>query len=437
VIQSVETGKGARAPAGIASGSFALAALVVSLFFIWGGATSLNDILIPKLKGLFQLSYAQAMLIQFAFFTAYAVVSLPAGVLVARLGYGKGLVVGLITMAIGCALFVPAASTATYGLFLGALFVLAGGITILQVAANPLIANLGPARTSHSRLTFAQAFNSLGTTIMPYLGARLILGSISKTDPASLSGAALDAFRVREAGVIGQAYAGIAAVMVLIAVVFWLQRRRLGAAQAAAGLAGSLSLMARPRLGFGVLAIFLYVGAEVTIGSFLVNYLMQGSTMGLDQRSAGELIPFYWGGAMVGRFVGSGVLRLASPGKVLAAAAVGAGGLALASALSSGQAAGWLLLAVGLMNSIMFPTIFSLAIDGLGERTPQGSGLLCMAIVGGAVVPLVSGKVADLFSIAMALLVPIACYAVIALYGWSLRRSAALVQDPPGEPSML
>ena len=437
MVQRVD-GQAARAPPARGSTSFALVVLVVSLFFIWGGATSLNDILIPKLKGLFQLSYAQAMLIQFAFFTAYAIVSLPAGALVARLGYGRGLVVGLVTMAAGCALFVPAAATATYGLFLGALFVLAGGITILQVAANPLIANLGPARTSHSRLTFAQAFNSLGTTIMPYLGARLILGSISRTDPSSLTGPSLDAFRAREAAVIGQAYLGIAAVLALIALVFWLQRKRLGAGHPAARLSGSLALLARPRLGFGVLAIFLYVGAEVTIGSFLVNYLMLPSTLGLGQQAAGELIPFYWGGAMVGRFLGSGLLRLISPGKVLAGAAVGAVGLVLVSALSSGQLAAWSLIGVGLMNAIMFPTIFSLALEGLGERTAQGSGLLCMAIVGGAIVPVASGRVADVASIAAALVVPAACYVVIAAFGWFSRRPGTpLAADPLGEPSIL
>jgi FHS family L-fucose permease-like MFS transporter len=425
------------APLGRSGSAFWLVALVVSLFFIWGGVTSLNDVLVPKLKGLFQLSYAQAMLIQFAFFTAYAVVSLPAGVLVARLGYGRGLVAGLIAMAAGCALFVPAAATAKYGLFLAALFVLACGITILQVAANPLIANLGPVRTSSSRLTFAQAFNSLGTTIMPYLGARLILGSISRTDPASLSGSALAAFQAHESAVIGQSYAGIAAVLVLIALVFWAQRRRLGAAHAAAGLGGALSLMARPRLGFGVAAIFLYVGAEVTIGSLLVNYLMQPRVLALGQREAGEMIPFYWGAAMVGRFIGSGLLRLVSPGKLLAGAAVGAGALALLSAASAGPLAAWSLIAVGLMNSIMFPTIFSLAVEGLGERTAQGSGLLCMAIVGGAVVPVLGGLVADASSLALALAVPAACYAVIALFGWSARRPAATLQAPPGEPSML
>ena len=414
--------------------ALALTALVVSLFFIWGGATSLNDVLVPKLKGLFQLSYAEAMLIQFAFFTAYAVVSVPAGLLVGRLGYGRGMAAGLVTMAVGCLIFVPAAATATYGLFLGALFVLAAGITILQVAANPLIDRLGPERTASSRLTFAQAFNSLGTTIMPFIGARLILGSVgrSATPPTDTAG------RAHEAAVIGHAYLGIAVVLALLATVFWAVRARLGAAGRGAGLGGSLALLKRGRLGFGVLAIFLYVGAEVTIGSVLVNFLMQSSTLGLDQQHAGERLSLYWGGAMIGRFIGSAVLRLASPGKVLAAAATGAGALALIAAATHGPIAGWALISVGLMNSIMFPTIFSLALEGLGSRTPQGSGLLCMAIVGGAIVPVIGGMVADAASLAAALIVPALCYAAIAAFGWSARRAAEpMAELTAAAPSIL
>lgn len=416
----------ARARSAVGASTTALVILVVGLFFIWGGVTSLNDVLVPKLKGLFQLNYAEAMLIQFAFFTAYAVVSAPAGALVAKLGYGSGLTAGLLVMALGCVLFAPAARTASYPLFLAALFVLAAGITVLQVAANPLIANLGTPETSHSRLTFAQAFNSLGTTIMPYLGARLILGSIA-SGPAK--GGATDAWRAKEAAVIGHAYLGIAVVLLVIAAVFWARRARLGASGRAAGLAGSLALLRRGRLGFGVLSIFLYVGAEVSIGSMLVSYLMQPSVLGLAQAKAGERLAFYWGGAMIGRFLGSGVLRLVSPGKALAGAAVCAAGLALASAATQGWVSAWTLIAVGLMNSIMFPTIFSLALEGLGGKTAQGSGLLCMAIVGGAVTPVLTGLLADAAGLSAALAIPAACYAGIALFGWSARRPAGPLSE--------
>lgn len=408
---------------------FALVVLVVALFFIWGGLTSLNDILIPKLKGLFQLSYAQAMMTQFAFFTAYALVSLPAGWLVARVGYGKGIVTGLLVMAAGCLLFVPAASTAAYPLFLAALFVLAAGITLLQVAANPLIVNLGPVRTSHSRLTLAQAFNALGTTIWPFIGAQIILGSIATTDAASLSGIELAAFQAREAAVIGHAYLGIALVVLVIAIVFFAYRARLGRAKSIAEQTGSFALLRLPRLRFGALSIFVYVGAEVTIGSLMVSYLMQSSTLGLSAQSAGKLISIYWGGAMIGRFIGALLMRVVSPGKLLAAAAIGAGALTLISATSTGVIAGYSLIAVGLMNSIMFPTIFSLALEGLGAKTPQGSGILCMSIVGGAIVPLLAGNLADIATLSAALLVPVICYLIIAGFGWHSRHPAANVNS--------
>lgn len=411
---------------GLAKPSTALLVGVVALFFVWGGITSLNDVLIPKLKDLFRLSYAQAMLIQFAFFTAYAVVSLPAGSLVARLGYGRGMVAGLVIMGCSCLLFVPAAATASYPLFLGALFGLAGGITILQVAANPLIANLGTPDSAHSRLTLAQAFNSLGTTVMPFLGAQLILGDIASVDSARLSGEALVQFQVREAAVVGHSYLGLAFVLFAVAAMFWARWERLGGSTGqTAALAGSLTLLKRrPRLAFGVCAIFLYVGAEVTIGSFIVNYLMLPTTLGLSERAAGRYISLYWGGAMIGRFVGALLLRHIAAGRLLAIVAIGAGSLALLSAASQGVIAAWSLLAVGLMNAIMFPTIFSLAVERMGAETPRASGLLCMAIVGGAVVPFLAGAVADASTIATALILPAACYAVIAGFGWHARRSA-------------
>jgi FHS family L-fucose permease-like MFS transporter len=413
VATSAPAAKPAASSSAIRGGT-ALVVLVVSLFFIWGGITSLNDVLIPKLKGLFQLSYAQAMLIQFAFFTAYAVVSLPAGGLVARLGYGRGIAVGLGIAAIGCLIFVPAAHTASYPLFLGALFILAGGITILQVAANPLIANLGLPATASSRLTFAQAFNSLGTTIAPYIGAHFILRSIA-TAPAAPA---------VEAAVIGHAYLGLCVALVVIAAVFWVVRHRLGEAETAATMKGTGALLRRPRLLFGAAAIFLYVGAEVTIGSIMTNYLMQSRSLALSAQAAGEHIAFYWGGAMVGRFIGGFVLRAISPGKVLAGVAVGAIALCLVSMNTAGALAGWSLIAVGLMNAIMFPTIFTLGLEGLGERTPQGSGILCVAIVGGALVPVLGGAVADAAGLALALIVPAVCYALIAAYGWSARNPA-------------
>jgi MFS transporter, FHS family, L-fucose permease len=415
---SAPSGDGTKAPV-------ALVAAVVALFFIWGGLTSLNDILIPKLKGLFQLSYAEAMLTQFAFFMAYFIVSLPAGHLIARVGYLKGIVLGLGVMALGCLMFVPASGSGVYATFLAALFVLAAGITILQVAANPLIANLGSAATSHSRLTFAQAFNSLGTTIFPPLGSVIILGSLAKVDPAALSGAELSAFQIRETAVIGHAYIGIASILALVAAFFWWRRSQLPAnAEAATRLGGSFELLKQPRLGGGVASIFLYVGAEVAIGSMLVNYLSQTNIMGVTEQTAGGMLAFYWGGAMVGRFIGAAALRLFSPGKVLTSVACAAAALALISAASSGSFAGWTLLAVGLMNAIMFPTIFSLGVEGLGERTPQGSGLLCMAIVGGAIIPLLVGALADATSLATALVVPAVCYLLIAAYGWSARKPA-------------
>lgn len=400
----------------------ALVLAVVALFFIWGGLTSLNDVLIPKLKGLFSLSYTEAMLTQFAFFMAYFLVSLPAGNLIARVGYLSGIVIGLGTMAVGCLMFIPASSSGVYATFLGALFVLAAGITILQVAANPLVANMGSAATASSRLTLAQAFNSLGTTIFPPIGGAIILGSMAAVDPADLSAPARSAFLARESAVIGNAYLAIAAILVVVAVFFWLRRAQLPAGrEETISFAGSFGLLRQPRLRGGVISLFLYVGAEVAIGSMLINYLSQPQILAVSEQSAAGLIGLYWGGAMVGRFIGAVVLRLASPGLILAGVAIGAALLVALSGLTSGALAGYALLSVGLMNSIMFPTIFSLGTQGLGERTPQGSGLLCMGIVGGAIIPLFCGVVADFTTLASALAIPAACYVAIAAYGWQSR----------------
>lgn len=396
---------------------------VFALFFIFGGITSLNDIIIPKLKDLFTLSYAQVMLVQSAFFAAYLIVSLPAAAVVRRLGYMRTAVIGLLLMTAGCLLFVPASASGLFVTFLAALFVLAAGITVVQVVANPLISMLGPPATAHSRLTFAQAFNSLGTTIFPYVGSILILGSLATIDPTRLAGPALSAFRTQETHVVVRTYLGLATMLILVAWQVWSCRNRLTDTTVAdSPIRHPLDLLGQRRFSLGAVCIFLYVGAEVAIGSLIVSYLTQSSVLGFGQEEAGKHVPYYWGGAMVGRFIGAYVLRVYSPGKVLAGAAAAVIGLLLISANAAGALSGWSLLAIGLFNSIMFPTIFSLACEGLGARAAEGSGILCVAIVGGAVVPLITGQAADWLGLKGALCVPAICYAVIMGYGVVARR---------------
>ncbi|HKT72512.1 MAG TPA: sugar MFS transporter [Steroidobacteraceae bacterium] len=396
---------------------------VFALFFIFGGITSLNDVVIPKLKELFTLSYGEVMLVQSAFFAAYFIVSVPAAAIVRWVGYMRTAVVGLLMMTAGCLLFVPASAAGIFAAFLLALFVLAAGITIVQVVANPLISLLGPPATAHSRLTFAQAFNSLGTTIFPYVGSILILGSLTQVDPTKLPPAQLAVFRTSETHVVVTTYLGLASSLVIVAFLVWRRRNQLKqAAMEAPTLRHALQLLRQPRFGLGTLSIFLYVGAEVAIGSLMVNYLMQHATLGLSAEDAGKHVPFYWGGAMVGRFIGAYLLRVFSPGKVLATAAGGVIALLFISANTAGAISGWSLLAVGLFNSIMFPTIFSLACEGLGERAAEGSGILCVAIVGGAIVPLITGHTADAVGLKTALFVPALCYAGILSFGVYARR---------------
>jgi FHS family L-fucose permease-like MFS transporter len=406
-----------------ADSSGGLRAFVFVLFFAFGGITSLNDVLIPKLKLLFTLSYRDVMLVQSAFFAAYFIVSLPAAALVRRIGYMRSAVVGLVTMMAGCLLFGPASTHGAFALFLFALFVLAAGITTVQVVANPLISMLGAPATASSRLTFAQAFNSLGTTIFPYVGSALILGSLATIDPKTLSGGALDVFRATETRVVVDTYLALAAAIAVLALCVWARRKALVETPAErVPVLRSFDLLTRPRFAFGALCIFLYVGAEVAIGSLIVNYLMQASVLGISAEQAGKHVPLYWGGAMVGRFIGAYLLRIIAPGKVLAAAATTAIGLIAISSNTAGEVSGYSLLAIGLCNSIMFPTIFTLASQGLGKRAAEGSGIICMAIVGGAVVPIVTGKAADLSNLKWALVVPAACYAGIVLFGWWAHR---------------
>jgi FHS family L-fucose permease-like MFS transporter len=398
---------------------------VFALFFIFGGITSLNDVIIPKLKDLFTLSYAEAMLVQSAFFAAYFVVSLPAAAIVRRFGYMRTAGIGLLTMTVGCLLFMPASASGIFITFLVALFVLASGITIVQVVANPLICFLGAPTTAHSRLTFAQAFNSLGTTVFPYVGSILILGSLATMDQGTLSGAVLEAYRAQESQVVFRTYLGLALALAVVAAVVWMWRKSLVEIPPdSTSTWRAFNLLGRSRFGFGALSIFLYVGGEVAIGSVIVNYLMQSDVMGLAAEAAGKTVPLYWGGAMVGRFIGAYLLRLFSPGKLLACVASGVIALLAISANTSGVVSGYSLLAIGLFNSIMFPTIFSLASEGLGRRAAEGSGIICMAIVGGAIVPLATGYVADLTSLKAALTVPAICYAAILGFGIYARRPA-------------
>src|SRR6185437_7481908 len=319
---------------------------------------------------------------------------------------------------------IPASLSAVFLMFLLALFVLASGITVIQVVTNPLISILGTPDTAHSRLTFAQAFNSLGTTIFPYVGSILILGSLAKTDPATLSGVALDAFRRAETSMVIRTYLGLAvALAILAALVWWRRKRLIETVFEQADIFKMFNLLNRARFAFGSACIFLYVGAEVSIGSVIVNYLMQANTLGFPAEEAGKHVPFYWGGALVGRFIGAFVLKYISPGKVLAFNASMVILLLLVSANSVGAVSGWSLLAIGLFNSIMFPTIFSLASEGLGPRAADGSGLLCVAIVGGAIVPLITGRAADLMGLKASLVVPAICYLGILGFGLFARHA--------------
>ena len=391
------------------SNTFALGALT-TLFFMWGFITCLNDILIPHLKGVFSLTYTEAMLIQFCFFGAYFLVSLPAGALVRRLGYKKGIVLGLLTAAVGCVLFYPAASAQSYPVFLGALFVLASGITVLQVSANPYVTALGNPDTAASRLTMTQAFNSLGTTVAPFFGAMLILAG------ADAGADAMGADAVKTP------YLMLAAALAVLAAIFSQLTlpeitSHTVSDEGVESVDDGRSAWSYSHLVLGALGIFVYVGAEVSIGSFLVNFLGEENIAGLEEADAAKYIAYYWGGAMVGRFIGAVAMQKVKAGNALAFCALGASALITLAVFSEGHLAMWAILAVGLFNSIMFPTIFSLAINQLGNHTSQGAGVLCLGIVGGALIPVFQGMLADSIGIQLAFLMPILCYVYIAYYG--------------------
>ena len=408
------------------------------LFFMWGFLTCLNDILIPHLKAIFNLNYSQGSFVQVAFFFSYFIFALPSGKLVEWRGYKQTMVIGLIVMASGALLFLPAASTASYPLFLFALSILAAGITCLQVSANPYVTNLGPQATSASRLNLAQAFNSLGTTVAPYIGGALILGAAAEATPDKIktfTAAMLQDYRAQQASTVRLPYLVIALLLLALATGIGLIKLpttnftrdfRPGELQSQA----KGSIWSKPYLLMGALGIFVYVGAEVSIGSFLINYLGLPQIMRLPEQTAAHYVSFYWGGAMIGRFIGSYLLRFVSTGKALAAAAFVACCLVIATMMSTGHIAMVTILLVGLFNSIMFPSIFSLGLAGLGELTSKGSSLMVAAIVGGAAIPFLTGHLADHTGLQHAFILAAICYVYIAIFGLVASRRKDVDQDP-------
>ncbi len=402
--------------------NYSAMAMVTTLFFIWGFCTVMNDAVIPHLQSIFGLSYFQASLIQLAFFGSYFFFALPASKLIEWVGYQRTMVVGLLTMGVGALMFLPAASLATYGLFLAAEVVLAAGVTILQVAANPYVTILGPPETASSRLNLTQAFNTLGDTVAPYIGGVFILGvtQAAVAGAVPLQGAAL---RVHQAASIKTPFLVIAitvAVLALAIALYRFPRLEVTRDYRPASLhIDQDSVWNHPHLYLGALAIFIYVGAEVSVGSFAVKYLNQPEIGNLPLKQGAQLVGiFFWGGAMVGRFLGSAVMQRLPAPRLLAMSGVGAAVCVLVSLLGTGKVALVAILAVGFFNSIMFPTIFTLGVAELGPLTGRGSGLLVQAIVGGALIPVLMGALADHFGIHHSLVLPFLCYLFIIYYGW-------------------
>jgi MFS transporter, FHS family, L-fucose permease len=471
-------------------------ATVTTLFFMWGFLTCLNDILVPHLKSIFDLNYAKVMLIQFAFFGAYFLFSIPSAKIIDWIGYQKSMVAGLLTMGLGAFLFVPAASVPSFPLFLGALIVLAAGITCLQVAANPYVTVLGKPQTASSRLNLTQAFNSLGTFLAPFFGSLLILSAAPKTieEIRAMAPDALQAYRLHEAATVKTPYVGLGVALVVLAIAIGsFKLPKIPHAQHQLGEKVNDSIWKHPNLIFGAIAIFVYVGAEVSIGSFLVNYFSQPEIGGLTEKLAASFVAFYWGGAMLGRFIGSNFLggakatymglvtaasialillsypigshmppgyqpgvpnltwlawlvvagrplfilvaiatatiaavaalrggkATANTGVLLGVCAISTGALVAISMLSNGQTAMWSIILVGFFNSIMFPSIFTLGVAELGPLTGDGSGIMIMAIVGGAIIPVAQGAIADRIGIHHAFFLPVICYLYILFFALS------------------
>ena len=378
------------------SGNNLALSVVGALFFMLGFITCLNDILIPHLKAIFNLNYTQAMLVQFCFFTAYAVMSIPMSKLVEK----------ILIAALGCILFYPAAASASYPIFLGALFILASGIVLLQVAGNPYVTLLAPKGKESVMLTLIQAFNSLATTVAPPIGAALIFVDATASQAERISSVQMP-------------YLGLAGFMILLSVLIGLIKlpdaRQIAAEQTESNHDGKTSVWQYKHMVLGTIGIFCYVGAEVAIGSLMVNALEH--TAGLSHDKAAGYLSIYWGGAMVGRFIGAGLMNKIAPNKYLAFnASMAVGLLMLAIAAGGGAVTQWSLLLIGFFNSIMFPTIFSLGTKGLGKFTGAASGIISTAIVGGALVPVLQGFVIDHVGLMISYVIPAVCYVYIVFF---------------------
>lgn len=397
--------------------------LLASLFFMWGFITVINNTLLPHLKSVFDLNYTQTTLLESVWFIAYFFASIPSAKLIERIGYQKALVVGLLIMASGALGMVLAASIPSYGVTLVMLFVIASGITLLQVAANPYVAVIGAAETASSRLNLVQAFNSAGTMVAPLFGAYLILGrSIGGT---AKSGTVLTpAERLADAHSVLLPYILVAVVLVVLAIIiarFPLPAMGSATRRVAKEERSQHSLWRHRNLVFGVPAIFIYLIAEIGVSNLFVNFVSQPNIANLTHEEAGRYLTFLWGGMMIGRFVGSAIMQKIRAETVLAAFAIGAFIVMLVTVFTAGPIAMWSLILVGLFHSIMFPTIFTLGIKGLGPLTEEGSGLLIMAIAGGALV-VVQGWLADTFGLQASFLLTAVCELYILFYAlWGAR----------------
>ena len=412
-------------------------AYVTTLFFAWGFATSLIDPLIAAVRKVFDLSTAEAMLTASAWFIAYAVVSVPAAAVLGKLGYSRSIISALAVMVLGC-LIVPVATIIDwYPGVLIALFVIASGVTLLQVAANPLVAALGSRQSSHARLNFSQFFNSLGTTVGPYLGSTVLLtGGVFATGAVVTAATRAESLRS-----IDIAFLGLGAFFAVVAFFIFTARKRINAGAAGAegsgGVASPLKAFTSPWALFGGLAIFIYVGAEVTIGGLLTNFLASPTILNIPEADAGRMVSLYWGGAMVGRFIGALLLTRVRAGVLLSVNTAVAALLCLIVTQTSGETAAWAAIAVGFFNSIMFPTIFTLTLERSGAPASATSGLLCTAIVGGAVLPLIAGLIVDDAAMVFnpAFYVPLAGYVLLTVFALTCARAGPREADVVAKPS--